>query len=322
MISIAMTTYNGEKYLREQLNSIFNQTVQDFEMIVCDDCSKDSTWQILEEYACKDSRVRIFKNEHNLGFKKNFEKAISLCKGEYVALCDQDDVWLPTHISTLLNNLGNKSISCGNAVLIDSDGNDMHKLLNEIDGGFVFMPEGSKLIWRIVFNGNPFQGASMMMPVSFFKKSLPIPENVNYHDAWFSACACFEGGVSYTFDPVTKYRQHGNNVTYSYHNKDTRTFFQKVKSKLSIFFGCSLTDRFCYVSELEKRYGMKNVEFNTVKLIVDNIAAKRFTFKDVILLWKNYFYIATQKNHKKFLKRIMIWKRWQPFDVDKRIEEQ
>lgn len=90
MISIAMTTYNGEKYLREQLDSILNQTFSDFELIICDDCSKDATVKILEEYSLKDKRVRYFVNEKNLGFKKNFEKAISLCSGEYVAFSDQD----------------------------------------------------------------------------------------------------------------------------------------------------------------------------------------------------------------------------------------
>ena len=67
-ISIALATYNGEKYLREQLDSILKQTVQDFELIVCDDCSTDSTKAILNEYAENDSRIKVFFNEKNLGF--------------------------------------------------------------------------------------------------------------------------------------------------------------------------------------------------------------------------------------------------------------
>ena len=68
-----MATYNGAQFLREQIDSILNQSIQDFELVACDDCSSDGTFQIMEEYARKDSRVRIFKNEKNLGFKKNFE---------------------------------------------------------------------------------------------------------------------------------------------------------------------------------------------------------------------------------------------------------
>lgn len=123
MISIAMATYNGEKYLREQLDSILAQTVQDFELIVCDDCSTDLTMQILNEYAERDSRIKVFENEENLGFKKNFEKVIGLCSGNYIALSDQDDIWLPEHLEVLYKNIGEKSTSWGNSLLIDSNGN-------------------------------------------------------------------------------------------------------------------------------------------------------------------------------------------------------
>lgn len=78
MISIAMATYNGEKYLREQIDSILNQTIQDFELIVCDDCSTDTTWNILLDYQSQDKRIKCYRNEENLGFKKNFEKAIKM----------------------------------------------------------------------------------------------------------------------------------------------------------------------------------------------------------------------------------------------------
>ena len=94
LISIAMTSYNGEKYIREQLDSILTQTYGNFELIICDDRSKDSTVEIIKDYCIKDSRIKLYVNEKNLGFKKNFEKAISLCKGEYIALSDQDDIYV------------------------------------------------------------------------------------------------------------------------------------------------------------------------------------------------------------------------------------
>ena len=106
MIGIAMTTYNGEKYLKEQIDSILNQTVSDFELIVCDDVSSDSTMDILNGYAAKDSRVHVFRNEENLGFLKNFEKAIRICLDpEYVALSDQDDVWTENHLEVLVDTM-------------------------------------------------------------------------------------------------------------------------------------------------------------------------------------------------------------------------
>ena len=93
MISIAMATYNGEKFLRYMLDSILSQTYQDIELIICDDNSSDSTCLILKEYEKNNSRIKLYFNESNLGFIKNFEKAISLCSGDYIALSDQDDIW-------------------------------------------------------------------------------------------------------------------------------------------------------------------------------------------------------------------------------------
>ena len=118
-VSIALATYNGEKYLREQLDSILSQSIQDFELVACDDCSTDSTLKILNEYAEKDFRVKVFTNEKNLGFKKNFEKAIFLCSGDYIALSDQDDIWTENHLQVLLENIGNNDLVGANAFLCD-----------------------------------------------------------------------------------------------------------------------------------------------------------------------------------------------------------
>ena len=88
MISVAMTTCNGEKYVRKQLDSIMNQSMQVDEIVICDDCSHDRTVEIVKEYP-----VQLFVNETNLGFKQNFRKAMELCHGDYIFLCDQDDIW-------------------------------------------------------------------------------------------------------------------------------------------------------------------------------------------------------------------------------------
>ena len=123
MVSIVLASCNGEKYIKEQLDSILNQTYSDFELIVCDDCSTDSTTNIINEYCRKDKRIRLFINEKRLGSNKNFEKAILLCSGEYIALSDQDDIWLPEHLEKLLKIIKGHKLACGNAELIDRNGN-------------------------------------------------------------------------------------------------------------------------------------------------------------------------------------------------------
>ncbi len=102
-ISVAMCTFNGARFLRAQLESIARQRRPPDELVICDDGSSDGSVEILREFAAGASfSIRIFCNEKNLGSTQNFEKAIQLCKGDLIALCDQDDIWLPEKLSRLL----------------------------------------------------------------------------------------------------------------------------------------------------------------------------------------------------------------------------
>jgi len=105
-ISVAMATYNGEKYIREQLDSLSTQTELPFELVVCDDGSTDATLQILKEFSASASfPVRLYTNETNLGYADNFLKSAALCGGDWIAFCDQDDVWLPNKIARVCESI-------------------------------------------------------------------------------------------------------------------------------------------------------------------------------------------------------------------------
>lgn len=123
LVSIAMTTYNGEKFIKKQLDSIINQTYKNLEIIICDDGSTDKTIDIIKEYQKKDKRIKLYINEKNLGFSKNFEKAISLCKGDYIALSDQDDIWELDKIETMVKNINDAILVYGDEKLIDEKDN-------------------------------------------------------------------------------------------------------------------------------------------------------------------------------------------------------
>lgn len=101
MISVAMAVYNGEKFLKEQLDSILNQTRPADEIVIVDDGSTDGSWTVLEDYARRYNQFRLYKNEENLGYKKNFQKALSLCHGDITFLCDQDDKWAPDKVEVM-----------------------------------------------------------------------------------------------------------------------------------------------------------------------------------------------------------------------------
>lgn len=213
MISVALTTYNGECFLREQIDSILGQTISDIELVVCDDCSTDGTWVILAEYKKEDGRVYIYRNEQNLGFRDNFLKAISLCSGDYIALCDQDDIWMGNHLELLLNSIGDNMLVCGNSLLVDENNVELGVTLLQQEG-IARLPKNNLDIARMIFlNHNPFQGAAMMFRKEFIAIALPMPEQANYHDVWFAALASFMDSFVYIKTPIVRYRMHGNNVS-------------------------------------------------------------------------------------------------------------
>ena len=227
MISVALCTYNGERFVGQQIESILVQTIQDFEIIVSDDNSKDNTIEILKSYSVKDKRIKIITNEQNVGFKKNFERAISKCKGEYIALCDQDDIWLPNHLEVLLHIIGDKPMACGDALFIDEKDQSLNIKLSQREHLEYLPAPGIDQAYTIAFYRSAFQGASMLLKREFCSQCMPIPEKVEFHDLWFCLLSCFHGGFSYTYELVNHYRMHSKNVT-GYHIKPKNRYIDSV----------------------------------------------------------------------------------------------
>lgn len=210
--SIALATYNGAKYIKEQLDSILNQTFQDFELVICDDKSSDDTIHIIQEYAKKDSRITFKQNEVNLGFKKNFEQTVSLCKGKYIAFCDQDDIWTSDHLEILINNIGNYDCIGANANFVDSNGTPLnvtmtkYLLIQDI-------PKNCDDLFSHELYGNMIQGTACLFTKSLAEKVFPIPDNIKFHDYWIALNAGINNGCIYVDHPILQYRRHANNAT-------------------------------------------------------------------------------------------------------------
>jgi len=216
-----MTTYNGEKYIREQLDSILAQTEKDFEIVICDDASTDSTLLVLKEYEKKDNRFHIYENEKNLGYRENFNKAVSLCKGDFIAFSDQDDIWLPHHLQTLKENIGENFVCAGRAQrFFEND-----TLLN------LFQPtnyQAENLISQIkrliyqCYAFNMYQGASQMISKQAAETYFPIEKDEYAHD-WASATnAIAENKFIYMNEIITKWRKHSVQVTSEHHSREVR----------------------------------------------------------------------------------------------------
>lgn len=207
-LSIALATCNGAAYLAAQLDSIYRQTFQEFEVIAVDDASTDGTAKILQEYS-KRFGLRVYVNTDRLGFIRNFEKAISLCSGDYIALADQDDIWLPDKLSILLDEIGSYSLICTDVKLIDEQGNiitdSMQRRLHTP------IPFKQNQFYSEVFI-NCVRGCTVLFRRDLLNLALPIPDTAVSHDWWLGVCAALRNGFKYLDQPLVLYRTHVDNT--------------------------------------------------------------------------------------------------------------
>ena len=226
-VSVALCTYNGAKYLAAQLDSILCQTRPADEIVIIDDCSSDETVAVIKAYAQKTDVIKFFVNERNLGYIRNFSNAISATTGDFVALADQDDVWTKDHIEKLLNNIGNKAVCVGDAQMMSADGQAIGKTFREIKQNFYIPDNDVAKTYRIIYNLNPYQGASMLINRRWAEKFLPIPDGADYHDTFFACCACLTQGLNVIPDIINNYRMHEGQVS----KKWETTVFDEIKHR-------------------------------------------------------------------------------------------
>lgn len=213
-IDILLATYNGEKYLREQIDSILNQTYKNIRLIVSDDCSKDGTRKILEEYKNKDERIKVYYQEKNLGVVKNIEFLLGKVESPYYMLADQDDYWLPEKaeksLETLKNN--NADLVFGDLEVVDENLNTMYESFNNY---MLLSRKINKYIdsYKVNYLYNCVTGCTVLSKKEIIEKILPLPTNSKYliHDHWIGLMVSLNGKLAYMPEKYIKYRQHGNN---------------------------------------------------------------------------------------------------------------
>lgn len=207
LVSIALCTYNGERFLSQQLDSFLAQSYKNIQIIAVDDCSTDNTWSILQEYAGKYERLVPYKNEYNLGHTLNFGKAISLCKGEYIALSDQDDIWETDKIEVLVENIGDAMLIYHNSDFIDEQG---QRIGGRSMASNHRMYDGESCLPVIL--GNNIHGHAMLFSRKLKEYLFPFDKGFS-HD-WAIAFAAFNvGSVRYLNKILVQYRQHQHAVT-------------------------------------------------------------------------------------------------------------
>jgi glycosyltransferase involved in cell wall biosynthesis len=209
-ISIAMATFNGSKYIEEQLYSILNQTIKPSEIIICDDNSTDGTFEILQKFAELDSTIKIFANNPGLGVTMNFNKALCLCTKEYTAMADQDDIWEPDKLEKQLRDIADFSnvpaLSVHDLTTINSDGLVIEPSRWRCLGDNPEVPKHSLLF------ANKYNGCTMMFNNALKKLAVPFPPSVTIHDHWFVLNAFYLGKIITNQTQLIRYRRHGNNT--------------------------------------------------------------------------------------------------------------
>lgn len=207
-----MCTYNGEKYVSEQLESIIHQTLQPDEIIICDDCSSDHSVKIINEVMCNwAGQWRLVCNKKNLGYRKNFQQAISLCHGDFIFLSDQDDVWDQDKLAIEFPYFSDKSV-----ILIFHDAEIVDEKLQQISPSFwatlgFKYTDFQKGDYSRLLRENLIQGASCAFRRELFELCQPpFPEEA-IHDEWLGINAAFTGKIVPIHQSLLKYRQTGNN---------------------------------------------------------------------------------------------------------------
>ncbi len=210
-VSVCMATYNGERFLRQQIESILCQLNSEDELIISDDGSTDATISIIEDF--HDSRIKLIHHHRPLCKEKyyrtniyvaaNFENALKNSSGEYIFLSDQDDVWREDKIEKMIEVLDEKDgVVMSSFQVIRADGRVKQEKVTPKIPSFI----NGILVAK-------FLGSSMGMTKAFLQTVLPFPKNTISHDSWIGLMALYHKQLSVTEDTLFQYRRHGKNVT-------------------------------------------------------------------------------------------------------------
>lgn len=259
-LSVALCTYNGGKFIEQQINSILSQSIKVDEIIICDDQSTDTTISILKRLQSNNPSIKVIENEVNLRSTKNFEKAISLTTGDYIFLSDQDDLWKSDKVEKTLKVFNQNPTAEG----VFSNG----ELINENNTVFTH-----KTIWDSVFflekdlkkpidffdiiakNGNIVTGATLCIKKEIKSFIIPISEE-NLHDEWIACLLAFRNTLFYSTENLISYRIHENQQV-GMKRLDT---IEKIIHKKRVILGIETPSKFSDFRILSKKIYLKQKE--------------------------------------------------------------
>lgn len=220
MVSCVLCTYNGELYIRQQLDSILEQSVKIDELIICDDISNDRTLDIINDWKkMAQFIVKVYVNQDRKGPKYNFAQGLQYAQGEYVFFCDQDDVWSQKKVEVSLKKMKEVEDEYGENVpcLVHTDLEVVDQDLKRISPSFLdnqglYHVEGSPKQLSTLLAQNFVTGCTVLINRALKDIALPFPKDIIMHDYWLALVAAASGKLIFVNEATIKYRQHGHNT--------------------------------------------------------------------------------------------------------------
>lgn len=291
LVSIALCTYNGEKYLRHQLDSLIAQSYPNLEIIIVDDASTDGTIALLKEYQKGNQNIRLILNEQNIGFNQNFKKAIELCTADFIAIADQDDIWELEKISLLVDNIGENLLLYHDSSYMDQEGNFTGKSTTS-HHRFVSGNCAENLIYY-----NCISGHACLIK----KELLSLTPEFNpdfYYDWWLAYTAACTGKINFITEKLVRHRKHSASST-----RNDKTDARNLRIKhFQLFINHPLTSKPLKHLLLKLQAGYQKLEdtefsFNLFKLLLTK-ASSLFFIRKKSFYSQIRFIIKESSNHK------------------------
>lgn len=225
MISVCIATYNGENFIKAQLDSILCQISLTDEIVISDDSSSDNTIRIIKSY--DDPRIKLYEGNtfHSPIF--NFENALKNSIGDFIFLSDQDDIWIKNKVSTMMKELQNSDLVISDAHIIDSKE-------NIISESFYRLNKSSSGIMSNILN-NSYLGCTMAFNANFKSTILPFPNSIPMHDIWIGNIISVKGTVRFIDDKLIKYRRHSGNASPTA-EKSSYSYFYRAYYRIQLIY--------------------------------------------------------------------------------------
>lgn len=216
MISVCLASYNGDLFIKEQIDSILPQLSVTDEIVIADDSSTDNTIEIIKSY--NDKRIRLYRNKKSKSPASNFENALRLAKGDYIFLCDQDDIWLPDKVESVMPHFNKYDLIVTDCTVVDGN-------LNVVEESFFESLKSGPGFWKN-FVKNTYLGCCMAFKREILDYALPFPSEIAMHDIWIGLLVELKGKPFFLNKQLILYRRHDNNASFGGGKSENSLFFK------------------------------------------------------------------------------------------------